>query len=238
MMGGVRSWTRDRLPLVAPRLRKPVAAVAVLAAVGVAVLGWHFAGDTSAGHLDRTVADDLEMRHGVARFLGQGFADLGDPVPAALVLALLAALAFFARGPRGLALAVLGPLLAMVTTSLVLKPLIDRTRYGDLAFPSGHTTAVGSMALAAAVLLLGWVPVPRALRWVGAIALTLLVVAVGTSLVGRGIHYPTDTVGAVGVVLAVVLLVALVIDVVADRAAHSGTGAPSGGSTEHLVRRS
>lgn len=211
----VSSWTGDRSPLVAPRFRGPVVVVALLAAAGVAVLGSHVAGDTGAGHLDRAVAGDVTMRHGVARVLGQGFADLGDPLPVAVLLAVLAVVAFLARGPRGLALAVLGPLLAMVTTSLVLKPLVDRTRYGDLAFPSGHTTAVGSMALAAAVLLVGWVRVPRALRWAGAAALALLVVAVGTSLVGRGIHYPTDTVGAVGVVLAVVPLVALVVDALA-----------------------
>ena len=203
--------------------------VAVLAAAAVAVLGWHFAGDTSAGHLDRTIAGDVAMRHGLARFLGQGFADLGDPAPVAVVLVALAALAYVARGRRGFAFAILGPLLAMVTTSLVLKPLIDRTRGGDLAFPSGHTTAVGSLALAAAVLLLGWALVPRALRWVGAIALVLVVVAVGTSLVGRGVHYPTDTVGAVGVVLAVVLLVALAIDAVADRAALRERGQRAGG---------
>jgi undecaprenyl-diphosphatase len=89
------------------------------------------------------------MRHGVARVLGQGFADLGNPLPVAVGLVGLAAVAYVARGPRGLALALLGPLLAMITTSLVLKPLIDRTRSGALAFPSGHTTAIGSMALAA-----------------------------------------------------------------------------------------
>jgi undecaprenyl-diphosphatase len=51
--------------------------------------------------------------------------------------------------------------------------------------------------------------------------LTLLVVAVGAAMVGRGYHYPSDTIGAVGVALAVVLLVALValvVDAAGDRA--------------------
>lgn len=185
-------------------------------------LGWHFAGDTHAGSIDRALAGDVDMRHGVARTLGQGFADLGNPLPVALGLALLAVTAYIVRGPRGLALAVIGPLLAMITTSLVLKPLIDRTRSGALAFPSGHTTAVGSMAVAAGTLLLGWTVVPRVLRWAGAGVLAVLVVAVGTAMVGRGYHYPTDTVGAVGVALAVVLLLALAIDAVGDRAAAAG----------------
>ena len=213
----MRSLTPGTSPLVTPRLRAPAAALAVLAAGAVAVLGRHYAGDTTAGHLDRTIAGDVTMRHGAARTLGQALADLGNPLPVAVVLVVLAALAWITRGPRGLALALAGPLTAMVTTSLVLKPIIDRTRGGELAFPSGHTTAVGSMALTAAVLLLGWTPAPRMLRWAGATLLILLVVAVGTSLVGRGIHYPSDTVGAVGVVVTVVALVALIIDTVAER---------------------
>lgn len=214
----MRSWTDARgTRLVAPRLRAPVAAVAVLAAASVAVMGWLVAGDTSAGHLDRAVEADVTMRHGLVRVLGQGFADLGNPLPVAVALVVLAALAWAVRGPRGLALALVGPLAAMVTTSLVLKPLVDRTRSGELAFPSGHTTAVGSMALAAGMLLIGWTVVPPALRWAGAGALTLLVLAVGASMVGRGYHYPSDTVGAVGVVLAVVPLVALAVDAVGDR---------------------
>jgi membrane-associated phospholipid phosphatase len=216
----VRSWTSARgTRLVAFRLRIPVAALALLACASVTVLGWHFAGDTHAGNIDRALAGEVDMRHGVARTLGQGFADLGNPLPVALGLALLAVTAYIVRGPRGLALALIGPLLAMITTSLVLKPLIDRTRSGALAFPSGHTTAVGSMALAAGTLLLGWTVVPRVWRWVGAGVLALLVVAVGASMVGRGYHYPSDTVGAVGVALAVVLLVALVVDAVGDRIA-------------------
>jgi membrane-associated phospholipid phosphatase len=213
------SWTSARgTRLIARRLRAPVAAVVVLAGASVAALGSHFAGDTSAGHLDRAVAGDVTMRHGVARDVGQGFADLGNPLPVAAGLLVLAVVAYLVRGPRGLALALLGPLLAMVTTSLVLKPLIDRTRSGELAFPSGHTTAIGSLAVAAGVLLLGWTVVPRVLRGAGAGVLARLVLAVGASMVGRGYHYPTDTVGAVGVALAVVLLVALVVDAVADRA--------------------
>ena len=220
---------------MAPRLRIPVAIVAVLAAVSVTVMGWHFAGDTHAGALDRTLAGGVDMRHGAARVLGQGFADLGNPLPVAVGLVGLAAVAYVARGPRGLALALLGPLLAMITTSLVLKPLIDRTRSGALAFPSGHTTAIGSMALAAGVLLLGWTVVPRALRRAGAVVLTLLVFAVGASMVGRGYHYPSDTIGAVGVALAVVLLVALVVDAAGDRA--RAQAPPPGEATAQGDRR-
>ncbi|MCD2192057.1 phosphatase PAP2 family protein [Actinomycetospora endophytica] len=203
--------------LVARRLRLPMAGLALLGAVVVTGLGLYFSGDTRAGHTDRAVAGLVRVHRGVARTVELGFADLGNPLPVAAALLLLAAVAFAARGPRGLALALLGPPLAMVTTSLVLKPLIDRTRGGELAFPSGHTTAVASMSVAAGTLLLGWVVVPRVLRWAGAVLLALLAVAVGLSMVGLGAHYPTDTVGGTGVALAVVLVVALAVDAIADR---------------------
>ena len=106
----------------------------------------------------------------------------------------------------------------MATTSLVLKPVIDRTRGGDLAFPSGHTTAVGSMALAAAIMLMSWTDAPKVLRGAGVAVLALLVGAVGASMVGRGYHYPSDTIGAVAVILAVVPLIALAVDAGGDRA--------------------
>ncbi len=155
--GRVRSVSSARRTrLVAPRLRFPVAVVAVVAAVGVIVLGVHFAGDTHAGPLDRTLGGPLDMRHGLVKVLGQGFADLGNPLPVALALVVLAGTAFAVRGPRGLALALGGPVLAMAATSLVLKPIVDRTRSGELAFPSGHTTAIASLAVAAGTLLLGW----------------------------------------------------------------------------------
>jgi membrane-associated phospholipid phosphatase len=218
--------------LVATRLRIPVAGLAALGVVVVTVLGLRFAGDTRAGHVDHAVAGLVNLRHGAARTVGQGFADLGSPLLVAVVLLLLATVAFAARGPRGLALALVGPLLAMITTSLVLKPLIDRTHGGELAFPSGHTTAVASMSLAAGILLLGWVVVPSALRWAGAVVLTLLAVAVAVSMVGLGDHYPTDTVGAAGVALAVVLLVALGVDAVGDRAAVAQAGVPRLGPSE------
>ena len=65
-------------------------------------------------------------------------------------LALLAAAAWWWRGVRGLALALVAPAAAMTTTSLVLKPIVGRTRGHELSFPSGHTTAVAGIAATAA----------------------------------------------------------------------------------------
>jgi len=217
-----RSLADRHAPLVRPGLRPGVAGVVAVAAVVTAVLAWRYAGDTRAGRTDRELAGLVAMHHGLPREVGQVFAALGGPAPAVVFLLLLAPLAWALRGGRGLALVLVGPPTAMATTSLVLKPLVERTRGDELAFPSGHTTSVASFAVACAVLVLGLAAVPRVLRLLAVAGLAAVVVAVGASLVGRGHHYPTDTVGAAGVALAVVLAAALAVDAWADVVADPG----------------
>jgi undecaprenyl-diphosphatase len=62
-------------------------------------------------------------------------------------------------------------------------------------------------------------------------------VAVGVCLVGRGYHYPTDVLGALGVVAAVVPPTALVVDAFADLGDEdgSGPGASVGGPAPDVV---
>lgn len=219
--GPARSLTARDARLVRPDRRLAVGGLAAIAAVVTAVLAWRYAGDTDAGPTDRELAGLVDMHQGLPRVVGQVLAALGGPVPVVAALLVLAPLAWTLRGGRGLALVLAGPPTAMATTSLVLKPLVERTRGDELAFPSGHTTSVASLAVACAVLLLG-LAVPRAVRLLVVAGLAVLVVAVGASLVGRGHHYPTDTLGAVGVALAVVLAAALVVDAWADVVADPG----------------
>jgi membrane-associated phospholipid phosphatase len=113
-----------------------------------------------------------------------------------------------------------------VTTSLVLKPMVQRTRDGSLAFPSGHTTAVASIAATAAILVLAAPALAVRTRRLVAAGLGLLVVVVGICLVGRGYHYPTDVLGALGVVAAIVPPAALVVDAFAELG--DDGGAPRG----------
>jgi membrane-associated phospholipid phosphatase len=201
---------------VASAVRGRVTALAALAAAVTGVLAWRYAGEAAAGRTDSRITEVLDdqpdLAHGVARQL----ATLGGPLPVAVALLLLAPLAAYLRGVRGLALVLAGPPTAMVTTSLVLKPLVGRTNGGALAFPSGHTTSVASIAVTCAVLVLGLHAVPRALKLLAVAGLAALVLGVGVSLVVRGMHYPTDTLGALGVALAVVPVVATVIDAFAD----------------------
>jgi undecaprenyl-diphosphatase len=99
---------------------------------------------------------------------------------------------------------------------------VGRTRGDELAFPSGHTTSVTSLAVAVAVLALGLPGVSRAWRALVVLALTGVVTAVAVSLVARDHHDATDTLGAIGVALAVVLAAALVVDAWADVVADPG----------------
>ena len=198
------------------RARRPLAGLAATAAAVVAVLGTAFAGERSAGHVDRLAMLALGPVRRSAD-VSQGFADLGNPVPIALALLGLLIAAWRMHLARGLVVVALGPLLAMVTTSLVLKPIIDRTHRGGLAFPSGHTTAVTSVVLAGALVFLGRPGVTRRLRWVSGLALAVLVAAVAAGLAGLGYHYATDTVGGFALAVAVVSAVALAVDAVGDR---------------------
>ena len=213
-------------PLLPSRRRPLVVPVVLLGVLLVGVLSVRYSGDGKAGRIDHTLAGLVPMHHGVLAVVGEALADLGDPVPVAVLLALLAAAGWWWRGGRGLAFVALAPGAAMVTTSLVLKPMVQRTRDGSLAFPSGHTTAVASIAATAAILVLATPALAVRTRRLVVGGLALLVVVVGICLVGRGYHYPTDVLGALGVVAAVVPPAALVVDAFAELG--DDGGAPRG----------
>lgn len=88
------------------------------------------------------------------------------------------------------------PLVA-VGTAQVLKRVFDRELTGELAYPSGHVTALAS-AVGVVVLVAG------VRRWVVTVGVVLVVV--GMFAVGLTFHYFTDTVGAVLVGSGVVAL--------------------------------
>lgn len=207
---------RPAVPLLPMPWRRLVLPVGLFGVLVVVVFARRYAGTAHTGRIDGTLAALVPMRHGAVAVVGAAMADLGDPVPVAVLMAVLAPVAWRWRRGRGLAVAVVAPGAAMITTSLVLKPIIARTRGHELAFPSGHTTAVASIAVTAAIVVLGAPALTAAVRRVVVAVLGVLVVVVGVCLVGRGIHYPTDVLGALGVVVAVVPPVAVVVDAFAD----------------------
>lgn len=127
--------------------------------------------------------------------LSDGVAHLCDPVPFALIAAVLVVIALVRLGPIG-ALAAGTTLLGANVTTQVLKPALANPRgtfgqYGVSAeaFPSGHATAAMSLALVAIVIAS-----PR-IRPLVAILGAAFALAVGFAIVSLDWHFPSDVAG-------------------------------------------
>jgi membrane-associated phospholipid phosphatase len=170
-------------------IRVPAAVCGLLALL----LGLPFAGGTAPGAVD--AAADRAVAHlspGVLRALV-----LPTEPYVVLALGLLAVVLCLRAGWRweaGLALAV--PVLAILLTGWLLKPLYDRWKNGTLVYPSGHTV---SLVAVLTVLVL----VTR--RVVVAVLAAVALLAATAGLVGLGYHYLTDVVGGTLFAVAVVL---------------------------------
>lgn len=208
-----RSVTPNGPPALPPALRRPIVIMAVLAALVGAVLAAHYSGDIAAGWLDRwaqTAVDGLLPQPGPGALL----IDLvGEPLVTAVLAGLLAA-ACLTLGRRHLAVvAVVGPGLTAVATT-VLKPVIGRTIHdGYLAYPSGHTAAATVLALVVTLLV---VDLLRAGRLPGVLLILAGAGGAGATMawsqVALGAHYPTDTIGGFCTAMAVVPATALLVD--------------------------
>nr|WP_244180660.1 phosphatase PAP2 family protein [Amycolatopsis pretoriensis] len=166
------------------------AAVCGLLAV---LLGLPFAGGTGPGAVDAVAAGwTAHLSPGVLRALV--FPTEPYVVVALGVLAMVLCLRAGRRLEAGLALA--APLLAVLLTAVLLKPLYDRWKNDTLVYPSGHTV---SLVAVLTVLVL----VTRKVVVVVLSAVALLAATAG--LVGLGYHYLTDVAGGTLFAVAVVL---------------------------------
>lgn len=213
---GAVGMAGDPATLPAP-LRRPAAWIGGIAAGGVAVLAVHTHGLGTATRTDdvlRWLVSERVPEEVRSFWLVQS---LGNPLAVVVLAGLLAALAL-ATGRRRLAvLAAVGPgLTGLVTTGL--KPVVDRTLDGELAYPSGHTGGFTALAVVAGLLL---VSLLRTEALTGALVVAVAAVGAGSAmavaLTALDIHYPTDTIGGFGTALAVVLGTALLLDAVAER---------------------
>lgn len=130
---------------------------------------------------------------------------LGPVLPYVLGAALLA-LALRRREHLGLCVRLAIVLVLCRLTSLVFKPVFVRQRpreYPDLSYPSGHVVSVASTGFVL-VLLCVWLW-PRLVRRVSA-AVAVATVLSAVCRVVLGVHWVTDTIGAVLAVAGVGLL--------------------------------
>ncbi len=179
------------------RAKAPLAACFACIAALIALTYFAYEVGPSA-RLDARLLSKLASHHHTPLGrLADGLAHLADPLPLLLLLAVACAVALRRGRPREAVAAAVVVAGANVTTQL-LKGLLAHPRYQSIlgeaqisssSFPSGHTTAAASIAIAFLLV------VPA--RWR---ALTLLVgagfvFAVGCSVVVLDWHYPSDVAG-------------------------------------------
>ena len=109
---------------------------------------------------------------------------------------------------------------ALLVSEHVAKPLVQRTYYGDLTFPSGHVTAVSATALA---MWLALYPLfgkrARNLMLMLGIAWTLLM---SLAVVGAHWHTPLDAVGSILLSVGIVTAGAAILEPIGARGLFMG----------------
>jgi membrane-associated phospholipid phosphatase len=153
--------------------------------------------------LDRHLFFSLQRHSGVGYTLSNAFVSLGDLGALLVMLAAVCAIGL-AFGRRREVLAAVVVVAGANVTTQALKVVLEHTRnkaweHGfsmpwSNSFPSGHTTAAASIAVA--LLLV----VPAGYRLLAAGVGAALAAAVGLAVVILGWHYPSDVVGALLVV--------------------------------------
>jgi membrane-associated phospholipid phosphatase len=157
----------------------------------------------AVGPTERLDADILARfaphDQGSLHALAAAFGAMGEAVPVFLILALLVGVGF-AAGRRREAVAAAVIVLGAGITTQVLKQVLAHARHASElhgyelpwpdAFPSGHTTAAASLAVAALFV------VPPRLRAVTAAVGGIFTAGMAFSVVLMQWHYPSDTIGA------------------------------------------
>jgi membrane-associated phospholipid phosphatase len=183
---------------VAKRVRAPLAAWIACAGalVGLALVAY---GIDAAQRADATLLSKFIARDGSLGWLAELIAHLGDPLPLVLMLAVACGIALYRRRPLDALAAVIVVAGANLTTQ-VLKVALAHPRFqavlgsdqlGPVAFPSGHTTAATSIAIAFAFV------VPSDWRAAVVAIGACFVFAVGCSVMILAWHFPSDVLGGI-----------------------------------------
>lgn len=210
---------------------RPTASGTVAGAVVVVAVGAvRYRGQTSAGRVDERAERLLLSLTTGHRSLLDDLTSFGSPLVVVLWSLGMALVCAAARRWRFAVLALVGPGVTGLTTTL-LKPLVGRVMDGGgYAYPSGHTAGATALALVAALALVSCSGVGRPARITVLTAGSMAIGgAVGVGMVVIGTHYPTDAVGGGAVAIAMVLGSAAVIDSVSDRRTSRGRTGAGGG---------
>jgi membrane-associated phospholipid phosphatase len=178
-------------------VRSPLLASAACFIAFAAVLACAYA-IAPIGRLDATALNGLRALEGPVSFpVNQVFARSADPLPVMVMLGALFAWGWV-RGRRREALAAVALVAGANLTGLILQvalahprfyPILGSDQLGAEAYPSGHATSAMSIALAAVLVA------PARLRVAVGSGATAYVIAVSTSLLVLGWHFPSDVLG-------------------------------------------
>jgi membrane-associated phospholipid phosphatase len=205
---------RPGRPLLAASARPWAGALLACCAILVTVLGVLFAHQSSAGRFDHAVDSQVIARLGGHRGLLLWLAAPGSLIPAGVLCAVIIGACLLTGRLNGAVLAAAAVVVGVGLDEVLLKPLVHRTYWGDVVYPSGHTTAVFALAATVAVLLLS-PPQPAraaALRVLVPAAACALAVVVAVAVIGLQWHYFTDTVAGAAVAIGTVCGLALLLD--------------------------
>lgn len=190
---------RPRYRLAVARDVKSPLAACFACAVALGLLTVLALGVAVGRHLDVRLFLRVAEQPPEGGTLADAVASLGDPLPILAMLAVACGIALLRGRPGGALAAVLVVVGANVTTQL-LKVLLAHPRVrlaigGDPfepnTFPSGHTTAAGSIAIGYLFV------VPAALRKLTLTGGAIFTLAVGCSVVVIGWHFPSDVLGGI-----------------------------------------
>jgi membrane-associated phospholipid phosphatase len=183
---------------VAENVKLPLAACFACAA-GLALLALLAIGVEAGRHLDARLFSHLTEDPRVVEGggLANAVAALADPLPMVAMLVVACAVAVLGGRPSDALAALLVVVGANLTTQLLkfalahprVKTAIGADPFEPNTFPSGHTTAAASLAIAYAFA------VPDRLRGLAAALGTAFALAVGASVVAIAWHYPSDVIG-------------------------------------------
>ena len=201
-------------PLLPPSARPWAGALLACCAVFVAVLGVLFAHQARADGFDHAIDSRVLAWLGGHRGLLLWLAAPGSLIPAVVLSVVIVGACLLTGRLNGAVLAAAAVPVAVGLDEVLLKPVVDRTYWGNVVYPSGHTTAVFALAATVTVLLL---PPPRptkaaALRVLLPVAACVLGVIVAIAVIGLQWHYFTDTVAGAAVAVGTVCGLALLLD--------------------------
>jgi len=210
---------RPGRPLLAGPARPWAGALLAFCVILVAGLGALFAHQAQADRFDHAIDSPIISWLGGHPRLLLWLAAPGSLVPAGVLCAAIVVSCLLTGRLNGAVLAAAAVPAAVGLDEGLLKPLVHRTYLGNVVYPSGHTTAMITLAATVTVLLLIQ-PQPAgagALRVLIPAAAYVLGAVVAVALIGLRWHYFTDTVAGAAVGIGTVCGLVLILDLPAVR---------------------